>query len=556
MWRPTAARRTNRGIVTPMGLRTASPGASPAWTALPWLDWHLVRNRARTIARNPRRLVPWLLFLVLLAPNVVSRLLLASSARHGAAGAWLPAILAPAGPYLPGTALTILGLALWQAGGRPPASFQSPADGRFMVGSGMPPRLVLAWLALRSARRLLLASFFYLVLLGLSVPGSGLSAVRLLAATAGVTAYLWLIFGARVLLFAVQTRLPSTPVGWAGAAVTALGAAALGATLAGLAVARPLDALPPGPWLLGAFHGDAGSVGLLAALAVGLAAGGIAAAGDCVPELWVASSQGFELRRRVRQGGLGGLLEARVRRETDRPAAAASLPGVWAPPGAWALAWKEWLTVLRVRGGFQLQAALLVGAVVAGTVAGVLTAGRPPLVFLVMAYALFLFSVLTNLMAVRLAADLRSPLWWLAADALWRRLGVLTLARAARLGVPLALFGAVLAAMASGQPWLAPGFGIVAVVLAWMISALGLASYALLPAASDLRVAQMLRVFGLYAALAPVAAAVVPGALAQSLPLAVAGGTLALGAETVVLIAFAASRLRGNGLAFAREERQ
>ncbi len=95
-----------------------------------------------------------------------------------------------------------------------------------------------------------------------------------------------------------------------------------------------------------------------------------------------------------------------------------------------------------------------------------------------------------------------------------------------------------------------------AVALAWMISALGLASYAVLPAASDLRVAQMLRVFGLYAALVPVAAAVVPGALAQSLPLAVAGGTLALGAETVVLIAFAASRLQGNGLAFAREERQ
>jgi uncharacterized membrane protein YeiH len=122
--------------------------------------------------------------------------------------------------------------------------------------------------------------------------------------------------------------------------------------------------------------------------------------------------------------------------------------------------------------------------------------------------------------------------------------------------VPLALFGAVLAALASGEPWLAFGFGLVALALAWMIAALGLASYTILPAASDLRVAQMLRVFALYAALVPVGAGVLPGALAGSLPLVLAGVVLALTAETVAFIAFAAHRLRGNGLAFAREERQ
>src|SRR5215467_11495143 len=98
--------------------------APPAWTALPWLDWRLLRNRARTIARNPRRLVPWLLFLVLLAPNLLNRVLLASTARHVPSGASLAALLTPAGRYVPGLALTVLGLALWQSGGRPPASFQ------------------------------------------------------------------------------------------------------------------------------------------------------------------------------------------------------------------------------------------------------------------------------------------------------------------------------------------------------------------------------------------------------------------------------------------------
>jgi len=538
-----------------MGVRNDS--APPAWTALLWLDWRLVRNRARSIARNPRRLVPWLLFLLLLAPNLVNRVALAPVGRHGPDGLNLADILSPAGPFVPGAALVVLGLALWQAGGRPPASFQSPADGRFLVGSGIRPRLVLAWLALRSARRLLMAGLFYLVLLGLSVPGDGLSNVQLVAATGGLTAYLWLIFGARVVLFAVQTKLPGASVGWVGLAVAALGLAALAATAAGAGAADVLDGLPPGSWLRESFQGHVASVGLLVTLAVALAVGGIAAAHDCLPELWHASTRGFELRRQMRMGGLSGMLAARARRaRRDRPVTAASLPGVWAPPGAWALAWKEWLTLLRARGGMQLQTALLLGAVVAGIVAGVLTVGRPPLVGLILAYALFLFSVLTNLLAVRLAIDLRSPMWWLAADPMWRRLAILSLARAARLGVPLALFGAVLAALSSEQSWLAIGFGLVALTLAWMISALGLAAYTVLPAASDLRVAQMLRVFALYAALVPVGVAAVPGAVAGSLPLVLAGVAAALGAETIGFLAFAAHRLQGNGLAFAREERQ
>jgi Putative ABC exporter len=539
-----------------MGVRSAAAPALPAWTALLWLDWRLLRNRARSIARNPRRLVPWVLFLLLLAPNLVNRVLLASAARRSSPSVPLTEILAPAGRFVPGAALVLLGLALWQAGGRPPAAFQSPADGRFLVGAGMPARLVLAWLALRSARRLLMAGFFYLVLLALSVPSSGLSGTQLLAATGGLTVYLWLIFGARVVLFAVQTRVPGASVGWVGLAVTVVGLTSMGATAAGLGAAEPLGALPPGSWLRESFQGHLASVGLLAALAIALAVAGTAAAGDCLPELWLASSRGFELRRQMRRRGLAGLLAIRQPRDRgDRPVTAASLPGVWAPPGAWVLAWKEWLTLLRVRGGLQLQAALLLGAVVGGTVAGVLTVGRLAVVWLILAYALFLFSVLTNLLAVRMAADLRSPVWWLAVDPLWRRLGILTLARAARLGVPLALFGAVLAALSSGQPWLATGFGLIALALAWMISALGLASYTILPAASDLRVAQMLRVFALYAALVPVGVAVLPGAVLGSLPLALGGAALALLCETIAFIAFAAGRLRGNALAFAREER-
>src|ERR1041385_662598 len=105
------------------------PPPAPAWTALLWLDWRLLRNRARSVLRNPRRLVPSLLFLVLLIPNLVYRVLLASATRRGQGGASLAVILAPAGRFVPGAALILLGLALWQSGGRPPAPFPSPARG-------------------------------------------------------------------------------------------------------------------------------------------------------------------------------------------------------------------------------------------------------------------------------------------------------------------------------------------------------------------------------------------------------------------------------------------
>src|SRR5215471_5948558 len=122
----------------------------PVWTALPWLDWRLVRNRARAIARNPRRMVPWLLFLVLLVPNLVSRLLVASAAHHNPGVEPYAAVLHVAGRYVPGVALTVLGLALWQAGGRP-----VPGRGRH-AGTAGPVVAGTAQRATPAARRLFL----------------------------------------------------------------------------------------------------------------------------------------------------------------------------------------------------------------------------------------------------------------------------------------------------------------------------------------------------------------------------------------------------------------
>src|SRR5262245_49329984 len=111
-----------------MGVRTDSAPARPAWTALPWLDWRLTRNRPRSILRTPRRLAPWLRSLGLLAPNLLTRLAVTSAAGRGRVAAIpLAVVLEPAGPFVAGAALVLLGVALWQARGRPPAAFQSPA---------------------------------------------------------------------------------------------------------------------------------------------------------------------------------------------------------------------------------------------------------------------------------------------------------------------------------------------------------------------------------------------------------------------------------------------
>src|SRR5215472_8175776 len=112
---------------SPRGCPGRSTAAAPPMVfALAWLDWHLLRNRARTIARNPRRLLPWLLFLFLLVPNLAGRFLTASTVRRQPPGVPLDLLPVLLGRFVPGAALVLLGFALWQSRGRAPAGFQSP----------------------------------------------------------------------------------------------------------------------------------------------------------------------------------------------------------------------------------------------------------------------------------------------------------------------------------------------------------------------------------------------------------------------------------------------
>ena len=234
-------------------------------SALIWLDWKLFVNRIRSIRRNPRRLIPWLIFLIWLIPSFINRLVIGSNLGRGPALRTLAPLVAPLGDFVPGLAALALGFAIWRASDRPPAAFQSPADARFVIGAGLDSRAVFTWLSLRTARRLIVGFLLLLVLFQvLYLPWLGFNLLNALAFTVALATFGGIVFGARLLAFNLKRKVPWLPVGGIG---WLTGIAGTGAALAMLVeisgtatmpapIERISAALPPGSWMLSAFHGD------------------------------------------------------------------------------------------------------------------------------------------------------------------------------------------------------------------------------------------------------------------------------------------------------------
>ena len=142
-------------------MRTSAPG----WADLIWLDLHLFRNRIRTVVRNPRRLLPWLLVLAFLVPSLIERVSMAGSSQLAMGGGFRYALTVVA-PYLPAAGLVVLGFT-GLAAGREGAGGIRVARGRrlLVIGLGMRPRVVLLWLMLRAIRRMHLAAVLYILVL-------------------------------------------------------------------------------------------------------------------------------------------------------------------------------------------------------------------------------------------------------------------------------------------------------------------------------------------------------------------------------------------------------
>ncbi|MDQ6901348.1 MAG: hypothetical protein M3072_17935, partial [Candidatus Dormibacteraeota bacterium] len=417
----------------------ALAGLEPApWTALLWLEWRLARNRVRAILRNPRRLLPWSLFLIVMLPTLFARFTAGlSPSRPGrrqditagddaVAQAVLLPILTAALAVAPGLGLIAAGLLLLLGRRRSPLRFQSPADARFLIGSGLDSRTVMSWLALRSARRLVLVSAFYLAVLLLSVPLFGAGAAGLSSMATAVIAAAWLSTGLSLAGFSASRRWPRqtrlVAIGLIAVGLAALFVGAASYILSPPDVGRQQLALgtPPGGWFLSALGGSRPALLGLAGLGVALVAFACGVARDCLPEIWQRSTRAFESRRSKLRGELFGRSPATDHSDAHRARRAVRPSGGWVPGGSLTLAWKEWLAIRRRPFGPWLVLLGLVGPMVLGAAASQTQGGsRMGLLSLAAGGALFL-AILR--MSMGLGPDLSNPLWWLSPVPLWRRL--------------------------------------------------------------------------------------------------------------------------------------
>ena len=552
-------------------IRSLTPALSPSDSlrALIYLDWHIFLNRVRTIRRDPKRLLMWGVFILVILTVIPQRFLLRSSAAPVISE--VATFLNIVTTFVPGLVLVFLGLKIANSR-KAMGLFRSAADARFLCGSALPPRVIVLWLDFRMLRLLLMqlpAYALWFLIFASNIRG----------AIAGILAFglsMGLFFGIVLGLNLPLVRLShskSAVLRVAGASLAVVGMASLGTAVSRVghlalvppAIAPILLGLPPGSWMVGGFHAN-----LWAFLALGICmiiafALTLVVAHDVYPEVWESSLRMITVRRLMRQSG--GFLSPRETRQAmreagvqqrQRPTAAVSSQGRHVPPGAWTLLWKEWLAAIRVRGGLRWPVITLMAAIVIGWGAGGGFGRLPPVVQLnLIALPLYLLVIINMMMSIRLGVDLRNPLWWLSSASLTARLLVLTLARSLRQVIPLAA-GLLAAAIAAGSVAVFVLGLLLFAAAIWAVQAMGIGVYTIIPTPVDLRgPGQLLRMLVLLALLIPI---VIVFTIAAVLSEHVAIGLLTASATAILegwgLLMFAASRLQGNGLAFAQAERR
>jgi Putative ABC exporter len=425
--------------------------------------------------------------------------------------------------------------------------FASRAEALLLVRAPLPPVIVAGYLQVRTAGVALVQGFgrfAYVILVALPVHTDALGLAReMLLLAAAVFAIL------SVVLPRALARGP-----WrrscvlAGIAVVALSLVPLlrDALLllvrspAATALAHQLPPWHPGLVFENVARGDLAPVGLT--LLVALAAGTTfaIAARDAYPELYADSVARLEFRARLQ------------RRDHAAPYTGVRAPSTIHVPaamsGALALVWLEARTWSR-SGSPKTTALLAAFAIVVGTGLAMLQRTQEPglattVVFIVLANLTIAFASATG---VRLAADLRRPLFWLGDASLLSRLGAWTYASLWRDAVFFLFIAGGYVALA--HQW-AAALGVLVVTLGLMIltRGIGVAVFAVLPNALDQRgPAVGLRVLLAYALVTPpLIPAIIIGVLTRSSATGALAGLVGAIAEAVLLLVFAAWRLAGR----------
>lgn len=538
-----------------------------ALRSLIYLDWHIFLNRLKAIRRDPKRLWTWVVFLLAILVFLPQRYLIRG--QTGTLSSGISSLFSTISLFVPGIILLWLALAVLTSR-RAMALFRSAADARFLCGSNLPQRIVILWLTFRMLRMVLVQLpfvAFWFILLASSLRGA---IAGIIGVWVSLGFFMVFILGLNLPLVKLQRQMPML-LRAAGIVLTALGLASLVAA-AGQSGQRLIPAagvllsLPPGSWMVGGFHSNLWAIVGLATIAITAMALSIQIAGDVYPEVWESSLRMITVRRLARQRG--GILSARETRQAMREAgitvphrrrlSVPSVRGTYVPSGAWTLLWKEWLATVRVRGGLRWPLIALVLALVLGWSAGGGFGSLPKGAGLALvSFPLYLVLIINVFMAFRLGIDLRNPLWWLSSASLRARLLVLTLARSLRQIIPIGAGLAAAAIAARSATIVVVGLPAFAAAV-WALQAIGMGTYTIIPSPADMRgPGQMLRMFLLFFMIIPLTIVFAVSMVGfRSIPWAVlltAAGALL---EGWGLLAFAAFRLQGNGLAFAQAERR
>ncbi|HEV3155354.1 MAG TPA: putative ABC exporter domain-containing protein [Candidatus Baltobacteraceae bacterium] len=519
--------------------------------ALAYLELRQLINRLRMLVRRPGRALVYVFAL----GYFIFISILRARFHHAPK---LPQIAEPYASAIFFAYLVLLGVIAYGAASGIAGAFSSPADALFLTRSKIPERIVVLWLQLRRCATTMLRMLFTIVIYTLmfaasgTVSGIGLAIVGgsvVAAAQAVPVLKLRAVAGAR------------TAQSLAGT-IAAIGLLPLLIVLSGLIAtngarfADGVERLGMGGAVNALFGGNLVALGALYAFAALLVALSLVTGTGLIADLYAASMQALTYRERAKRSG-GAVFAMEHAYHTRRGGALQTVFG--GVRGPWTIAWKESIAFTRSP---SMQRLFLLGfavCAVAGFVFGNVAAASRDSLEESIAFAatsanlVIMFVAMGS--AIGLAADLRKPLWWMGPDPLWLRLVAWMAGTSWRLAVCLTA-GIVAWAAAMRVPAIALAGIPIALAGVIQLRAVGLLLYALFPSTIDQRgpLALVRALLTYLLALPPAVAGIAALLLLRSAPAGVACAVAVSAAETALLVALAAARISGRGVALAQAE--
>lgn len=454
--------------------------------------------------------------------------------------------------------ITLLGVVCYGAASGIAGAFASAADAHFLTGSRISEQTVVVWLQVRRCGAAILRMLFTLILYTLLVSGSGTFGGIGFAIIGGTI----LTTATAVPMLKFRALAGARTAQSFAAAIAAIGILALVTLLCStfepsfVPAATIIERIGLGYSLNELLNGNPVALAALYLAAFSLVALSFALGRGLYPELYASSLRMLAFREKQRRGA-GAAFVVEHAYDSRR---ANMLRFVFDRlSGPWTIAWKEWMAFVRSP---SMQRMFLLGviscAAVGAIFGNVISHSKHPLeatASLAISAASMLVIFVAMGSAIALGADLRKPLWWMGPDALSMRLFAWIVGTSWRLALCLAIGLIAFAATLHNS---AVAFAGIPIAIATVLSlrAVGLTLYAMFPSSVDQRgPLAMVRALLTYAfAAPPMMIGAIFGGLLHSIEAAVAIGILASIAETFGLVAFAASRIAGHGVAVAQAE--